>query len=104
MVLLLQVLGHEAEFITDPRECLHAVRRIDPDILFLDIRMPSLDGYSVARIVREDCGRDRPRICAITGFNRPEDHALSRASGIDAHVAKPVSLEVVQSILAQLAE
>jgi CheY-like chemotaxis protein len=90
-------MGHYAEFVTDPRQALEAVRRVRPDAVFLDLNMPGLDGYQLARMVKQES--DAICAVAITGHNSPEDRRKAREAGFDAHVTKPADLSILQSIL-----
>jgi CheY-like chemotaxis protein len=98
--LMLIEMGHRAEFITDPRIALDAVRSFRPDIVFLDIGMPGLDGWQVATALRAQYGSDRLRIVAISGYATPEDRAKSHAVGFDAHIVKPASPDSVAAVIA----
>ena len=70
--------------------------------MFLDLGMPNLNGYELARMFRKSY-RDAPlRLVAVTAYGTPEDRALSRASGFDAHVQKPVDIPMVEAMLATL--
>ncbi len=99
LALILQRLGHVAEFVTGPWEALDAARRIRPDLVFLDIGMPELNGYALARMLRHEFGFERLRLVALTAWDRDEDRAESRRAGFDAHVAKPVDPQTVESII-----
>jgi CheY-like chemotaxis protein len=99
--LLLAAMGHQAEFITDPRSAVDTVRRLQTEIVFLDIAMPGLDGYQLARMLRHTFGREL-RIVAVTAYGDDRHRRQSRESGFDAHVLKPPDLAIVQSILATL--
>lgn len=99
LVLVLQQMGHTAEFVTDPWQALEAARRLRPELVFLDIGMPKLDGYSLARMLRQEFGFDALRLVALTAWDRDDDRAESRRAGFDAHVAKPADPETIDSIL-----
>jgi CheY-like chemotaxis protein len=94
---LLETLGHYAEFVTDPRNALDAIRRLRPDAVFLDIEMPELNGYQLARMVKEEF--QAITAVAITGHSSQEDRRKAREAGFDAHVTKPADLDMLQSIL-----
>jgi CheY-like chemotaxis protein len=99
LALVLQRMGHTAEFVTDPLQALEAARRLRPELVFLDIGMPGLDGYSLARMFRQEFGFDLLRMVALTAWDRDDDRAESRRAGFDAHVAKPADPETIDSIL-----
>ena len=99
--LLLAAMGHQAEFVTNPRSAVDTARRLQAEIVFLDIRMPELDGYQVAHMLRTALGHEL-RIVALTAYGDAQHRKQSRESGFDAHVLKPPDLAIVQSILATL--
>lgn len=99
---VLQTMGCEATFITNPYLAVETARRIKAEVVFLDIGMPGIDGYELARVLRTQYGWDGLRIVAVTGHAAPEDRVRSRRAGFDAHVVKPVSPELVQSMLRTL--
>jgi two-component system, OmpR family, response regulator len=87
--LLLDIMGHETCIAKSGAEALEQFDVYRPDILLLDIGLPDLSGYEVAREVRL---RDRGRsifIVALTGWGSETDRATSVAAGIDMHVLKP---------------
>jgi CheY-like chemotaxis protein len=95
---LIELLGCEAAFVTDPRIAIDIALQVKPQIIFLDIGMPELDGNELARRFRAKYGW-RVRIVAVTAHAEEEDRARTRAAGFDAHLAKPVNPEVIQSTL-----
>jgi CheY-like chemotaxis protein len=99
LALVLQRLGHSAEFVTDPTKALEAVRRVRAELVFLDIGMPQIDGYALARILRQEFGFESVRLVALTAWGRDEDRTASRRAGFDAHVTKPADAETIESIL-----
>lgn len=96
---LLGRMGFESTFVTDPRLAVDAAYRFGANLVFLDIGMPWLDGYEVARMLRGQFGWDKLRIVAVTAYGQQADRDRSRQAGFDAHVVKPVSLDLVRSIL-----
>jgi CheY-like chemotaxis protein len=88
--MLLQSLGHETRMAHDGMRALKLAGEFNPDIVLLDIGMPGLDGYEVARRLR-GLKRDKPfRIVAITGWGQEADRQRSREAGFDLHLVKPV--------------
>lgn len=99
---LLLAMGCAATFVTNPAVALDAAQALEADIVFLDLGMPNLDGYALARMFRK-CYRDAPlRLVAVTAYGTAEDRALSRASGFDARMQKPVDIAMVEAMLATL--
>jgi CheY-like chemotaxis protein len=97
--LVLRQMGHTAQFVSNPLHALEAARRLRPELVFLDIGMPGIDGYSLARIMREEFGFDALRLVALTAWGGDDDRAESRRAGFDAHVTKPVDPATIESIL-----
>jgi len=99
---VLQAMGCETTFVTDPFIAVETAGRIEAEIVFLDLGMPGIDGYELARSLRSRYGWQGIRIVAVTGYGSKEDRVRSRMAGFDAHVVKPVSPELVESMLKTL--
>jgi CheY-like chemotaxis protein len=99
MARVLASMGHEAAYVTRASQALAVAREMRPHLVFLDLGMPEMDGYTLARSLRAEFGFEDLRLVAITGWDRDEDRAASRQAGFDAHVSKPASVEVIDSIL-----
>jgi len=98
--MALRVFGLQVRTLYDPLEALETVAVFDPDLVFLDIGMPGLSGYELARTMRTP-HPDRARvIVAVTGWGQPEDHRRSGEAGFDHHLVKPPDLEVLRAICA----
>jgi CheY-like chemotaxis protein len=96
---LLATMGHEAVFVTQASKALDAARALRPHLVFLDLGMPEIDGYQLARLFRAEFGFEALRLVALTGWGRNEDRAASRQAGFDAHVQKPAEPEIIDSII-----
>jgi len=88
--MLLRSLGHETRVAHDGIEALRIAGEFRPDIVLLDIGMPGLDGYEVARRMRSLAKDRRVRIVAVTGWGLDADRQRSREAGFDLHLVKPV--------------
>jgi CheY-like chemotaxis protein len=88
---LIEKCGHEAEAAVTAEEGLCRAREWQPDLVFLDIAMPTTDGYSLATQLREELALNSTKIVAVSGY-RP-DRELCTAAGIDAYIMKPPSLD-----------
>ena len=91
---LLTLDGHEVHEAADGPAGLAAALHLRPDIAFVDVGLPGLDGYEIARRVRAETG-SRIRLVALTGYGQPEDRRLSLEAGFDAHIVKPVAPDAV---------
>jgi CheY-like chemotaxis protein/anti-sigma regulatory factor (Ser/Thr protein kinase) len=98
---LLTLLGHEVEVAHDGPEGIEAARTSRPEVILLDIGLPNLDGYFVARALRHEVGLTDALIIAISGYGQEEDRRRSREAGIDHHLTKPVDLKTIAELIAQ---
>lgn len=90
MAILLTLRGHITERAADGLEAVEKVAAFNPDVVLLDIGLPKLDGYEVARRIRELSGGNSPRLIALTGWGGDDDRRRSEEAGFDAHLVKPV--------------
>jgi CheY-like chemotaxis protein len=97
--LLLRCLGADVFTANDGTAALEAFRAYQPSIAVLDIGMPQMDGYEVARRLRREPGGADITLIALTGWGYEEDRRRSKAAGIDHHLIKPVELSVLQPLL-----
>ena len=98
--LLLKSLGHEACAVYDGQQALSMALGFRPDVVLLDIGMPGLDGYEVARRLREIKRGEPLRIIAVTGWGQEADRTRSREAGFDVHLVKPVDPTVLTRAIA----
>jgi PAS domain S-box-containing protein len=99
LAMMLKLLGHEVATAHDGLEVVRIAGEFRPDIAFLDIGMPGLNGYEAAQRIREADGAAQPVLVALTGWGQEEDRRRSQAAGFDHHLVKPVSLAVLQRLL-----
>jgi len=104
LALILQDEGHEVREVYRGSEVLHMVRDFDPDVALIDIGMPGMSGYEVARELRQEFGKLRPLLIAVTGWKQSSDRILARLAGFDFHLAKPFESAALLSLIAPLAE
>jgi CheY-like chemotaxis protein len=100
---ILRLFGHDVRCEYDGPAALAAARDYAPDVIVLDIGLPGMDGYEVAKRLRAMEGGHRPRVVAVTGYGQEEDRLRSRASGFDQHLTKPVDPEALQAFVASAA-
>ena len=101
--MLLSAMGLSHRVVFNGRDALAAVAGgFEPDVVFLDLGMPMMDGFEVARrFRRHDAGRDAVLV-ALTGWNQEEDVARSRDAGFDHHLAKPADLRQLIDVLSRI--
>ncbi len=94
--------GHEVHVAADGRSALDLAKAIRPDIVFLDIGMPDMDGYEVARQLRAMPELAGVVLAALTGWGQAEDRRRSAAAGFDHHLVKPAEPAKLLQLFAQL--
>jgi DNA-binding response OmpR family regulator len=102
--MLLKMRGYTVEVVTDSTECPARLDSFNPDVLLLDIAMPRMSGYDLAKQIRAQWRFDRVAIIAISGYADQQHTALSLESGCDQHLVKPADLATIETILAQTIE
>jgi CheY-like chemotaxis protein len=101
---LIEEMRHQAAYVTNPARALDVARAFRPDIAFLDLGMPKIDGYALAKLFKAAPELSGVALVAVSGHDQPQDRARSRQAGFDAHVGKPLDTPLLESILAQLGE
>jgi len=91
LAMILNLCGHVAEPVYGAAEALERAAAIDPEIILLDIGLPGMDGYEVARRLRSR--GSNARLVALTGYGQPEDVRRAEDAGFDTHLVKPVDLQ-----------
>jgi PAS domain S-box-containing protein len=100
LTILLKLWGHDVEVATEGKGGLERVLNSRPDLTIIDIDLPDLDGYSVARAVRAAPGGASLYLVALTGYGQMADRRRATTAGFDAHLIKPVDLEQLRRLLA----
>ena len=103
LAVLLQADGHRVRAVHEGTAAVEAARQARPDVVLLDIGLPDMSGYEVARQLRRMHG-DRPRLVAITGWGQPDDQRRAEAAGFDLHMVKPVDYNTLAGHLRRLME
>jgi CheY-like chemotaxis protein len=101
LAMLLNLDGHEVRAVYSARTALEAVQGFEPDVVLLDIGLPEMDGYEVARHIREEPTFAGLRLVALTGYGQAEDKQRTSAAGFDDHLVKPVEMRALQEALAR---
>jgi CheY-like chemotaxis protein len=98
--ILLEMQGHRVETAHDGLVGLEKALAMQPEVALIDVGLPGLDGYEVARRIRASGGIRRPFLVALTGYGLPEDRERAFAAGFDAHVVKPVDGDTLADLVA----
>lgn len=101
MVMLLDLAGHDARPAFGGQEALDAARAFRPDVVFLDIGLPGMNGYEVARRLLADPATAATKLIALTGWGTEEDVRKSKIAGFHAHLTKPVDPDAVEAMLSR---
>ncbi|MCW8193984.1 PAS domain S-box protein [Proteobacteria bacterium 005FR1] len=101
MALLIEAAGHEVSVAEDGPSALLAAEDFGPDVVLLDIGLPGMDGYEVARRLRRSPGTRQAVLAALTGYGQARDRERTEAAGFDAHFVKPVDLSALEAFIRQ---
>jgi CheY-like chemotaxis protein len=94
---LVRHFGHDAKALTAPQEAVNLAKDWHPEFVFMDLAMPGMDGYGLARQLRDRAGLNDAKIFALSGYQRDRDREA--AAGIDGHVLKPISAVTLKTLL-----
>jgi len=99
LAMLLRMEGHDVRVVYDGVKAIEAIRANPPEIALLDIGMPEMNGYDVARTVRETFPKDALRLIAVTGWGQKHDVTRALDAGFDCHFTKPIDPSSVAALL-----
>jgi two-component system, chemotaxis family, CheB/CheR fusion protein len=102
LAMLLSAAGHDARAAYNGPEALDHVAASPPEVVFLDIGLPGMDGFEVARRLRSGAKSPPLLLVALTGYGQPEDRESTRRAGFDRHLVKPVTLDRLENLLRDL--
>jgi two-component system CheB/CheR fusion protein len=104
LAMLVESMGHEVRLAGDGLQAIRVCVEWGPQAVFLDIGLPGMDGYEVARELRARLPKEAmPRLIAVTGYGQDRDREKTRAAGFDDHLVKPADFTVIASILNSVA-
>ncbi|WP_198156951.1 ATP-binding protein [Aquincola tertiaricarbonis] len=103
LVALLEEFGHAVRAAADGPQALALARQAAPWLVLLDIGLPGMDGYEVARRLRQEAGLAHTTIVAVTGWGAPQDRERTAAAGFDAHFTKPFDPDALEHFVQQVA-
>lgn len=98
---LLRLFGHEVHLAHTGPEGIEAARAVRPDVVLCDIGLPGMDGYAVARQLRQEPSTATTRLVALTGYGRDSDRREAEEAGFDLHLVKPVEPADLRQLLAE---
>ena len=98
---LLRARGHQARFAGDGTSALAAIEADRPDVVLLDIGLPGMNGYEIARRIRADETQGHVLLVALTGYGQTEDIRLAHEAGFDHHLVKPTDLDSIEALFDQ---
>jgi CheY-like chemotaxis protein len=98
---LLEQLGNMTRVAHDAEQAIHLADEFAPDLAVLDIGLPVIDGYELARRLRERAGR-RMHLIALTGYGQASDKEQAARAGFDAHLVKPVGMGALRDVIVKL--
>ncbi len=96
---LVERLGHQPSVAHNGVEALRLASERKPDVVLLDLGLPELSGYEIAERLRKDPANRSMVLVAVTGYGQPSDRERSAQSGFDAHIVKPIELDVLEFLL-----
>ena len=102
LALLLELLGHSVRVFAEGLPALQEARTNPPDVMLVDIGLPDIDGFELARRVREDPSLRHAVLVALTGFSCEDDRREASAAGFDHHLVKPVEPAAIERLVAGL--
>jgi CheY-like chemotaxis protein len=100
LAVLLEAQGHRVRVEAHPVQALAAARQDPPEVFILDIGLPEMDGYELARRLRADPATASAMFVALTGYGQAHDRILSKSSGFEHHFVKPMDTDRLGQILA----
>ncbi len=96
---MLTLSGHEVATAHDGMEAVKLAGEFQPEVAFLDLGMPKLDGYEAARSIRQQSWGKQIVLVALTGWGQQEDKRRSREAGFDAHLVKPIDFAALEELV-----
>jgi two-component system CheB/CheR fusion protein len=99
LAMILSTHGHDVRVVHDPRDVMAVASQFRPDVAILDIGLPHMDGYQLARHLRGHADTARVVLIALTGYGQPDDVDRAHAAGFDHHLVKPVEPETVNALI-----
>lgn len=99
MTLVLRDMGHQFEFAINGYAALDIARRMRPEIIFLDLGLPGMDGFELCQRLKTEVGLEGTRVIVVSGYGQDEYRRRSAEAGCELHLVKPVSPQFLESLL-----
>ena len=100
--MLLELQGHEVKVVLDGSRALAAAAEFRPEVALLDIGLPGMNGYELARRFRQEPALQQVVLVAQTGYGQPADRERTREAGFSHHLLKPIDLPMLLAFLADI--
>jgi CheY-like chemotaxis protein len=104
LAMMLELLGHEVRSATDGLTGLETAQVFRPEVMFLDILMPRLSGYDLARSIREQQWGKQVSLVALSGWGQDDDQRRVQEAGFNHHLVKPVDFNAMLALLSDVAQ
>jgi CheY-like chemotaxis protein len=104
LAVVLRLEGHTVATAHDGHTALELAKSWQPELVLLDLGMPGMDGFEVARRLREQPGLEKVVLAALTGWGQQADRQRTASAGFDHHLVKPVDMNMLMDLLAGMAE
>lgn len=98
LAMVLRLLKHDVDVVYDPLQAMAAAERFRPDVVFMDVGMPGLNGYDLVRLLRNEPWAAETLVVALTGWGQDSDRQRSREAGFDHHLVKPAEFAEIESL------
>ena len=95
MALILHRAGHQSVRVTSAMEALHALTEVTPDLIFLDITLPGMDGFDVCKVIKENQSTKHVPVVMLSGNNEVADKVMGRMAGASDYLTKPFEPETI---------
>ena len=102
LAMMLELLGHQVVCVHDGLEAFETAKRSQPELVFMDLGMPHMNGYDAARLIRNEPECNGAVLVALTGWGQEEDRRRSYEAGFDYHIVKPIDFAAVENLLKNL--
>ena len=104
MADMLRLLGHTVVIMFSPRTAIHQLSEVVPDVIFIDINLPGVDGFEVCRYIRRDPNLSHLPIVIVSSHDDDTHRSLARMAGADRYLNKPVTIDQLRDTLAEVVD